>query len=289
MVLRSTASWWDSFEAYAGLTGVAAGARVWVPGPLSATMNLFAAVHAHVSGATLSGDPATATHACLTPAQLDRLGSRLPTGTAVVVAGDRLPAALAERAIALGLRVSHYYGAAELSFVAAGSSGLTAFPGVEIELRDEVIWVRSAYVCEGYAEGAGPLLMQDGWATVGDTGRWDAAEGERRRLVVLGRPDHVVTAGATVSLAAVEEELARAARGPLAVCGLPHPTLGSVLTAVLTDAADLEPARAYAREHLSPAQRPRRWHVLDTLPLTPAGKLDRSALTQELTRTAGDG
>lgn len=278
VVVRTTASWWHSFAAYGELTGVSAGARLWVPGPLTATMNLFAAVHARAGGAVLADDPGEATHACLTPAQLDRLGHRLPAGAAVVVAGDRLPTALAERAERANLRISHYYGAAELSFVAAGRSAddLGAFPGVRIELREDVIWVRSPYLCEGYAGGtAGPLLRDGDWATVGDTGRWDGD-----RLVVLGRPDHVVTAGASVSLAAVEAELATAAAAPMAVCGLPHPTLGSVLTAVLTDPADREPVRAHARDHLPPALRPRRWHVLPTLPMTPAGKLDRLALAQ---------
>ena len=45
-VVRSTESWWASFAPYTDLSGVTAGSRVWVPGPLTGTMNLFAAVHA---------------------------------------------------------------------------------------------------------------------------------------------------------------------------------------------------------------------------------------------------
>ncbi|EWT04083.1 hypothetical protein N864_16065 [Intrasporangium chromatireducens Q5-1] len=86
-------------------------------------MVLFAAVHAAVVGATRMGDPAAATHACLTPAQLELRGAELPRGTLVVVAGATLPERLALAAAARGLTVSHYYGAAELSFVAAGRSG----------------------------------------------------------------------------------------------------------------------------------------------------------------------
>lgn len=61
-----------------------------------------------------------ATHACLTPAGLLRaLDDRVDVaGMHLVVAGDRLPQTLAGRAAAAGARVSHYYGAAELSFVA---------------------------------------------------------------------------------------------------------------------------------------------------------------------------
>ena len=145
-VLRTTESWWSSFEAYSDLTGIGAGARVWVPGPLRATMNLFAAVHARVVGAEVVDDAALATHACLTPAQLDRRAAELPESATVVVAGAVLTPG--RRA----LRTVHYYGAAELSFVAAGTDGndLRPFPGVEIEIREGEIWARSPYLCEGY-------------------------------------------------------------------------------------------------------------------------------------------
>lgn len=278
-IVRSTASWWSSFDAYGDLSGVGPGARLWVPGPMRATMNLFAAVHAAAVGARLVADPGDATHACLTPAQLAREGDRLRPGTRVIVAGDRLPAPIAASASDSGLRVAHYYGAAELSFVAAGSSAddLRPFPGVEVEVRGGVIWVRSAYLCEGYADAAtGPLLRDGEWASVGDLGRVDAGS-----LVVLGRPGHVVTAGATVSLAEVEAALGAAAHAPFAVVGVPHPTLGAVLAVVVTDPADEARLRDVARA-LPAAQRPRLWYRRPVLPLTAAGKLDRVALAESL-------
>ena len=45
-VVRTTSSWVDSFPHVSRLTGIDRRSRVWVPGPLTATMNLFAAVHA---------------------------------------------------------------------------------------------------------------------------------------------------------------------------------------------------------------------------------------------------
>ena len=80
----------------------------------------------------------------------------------LVVAGDRLRRPLAQRAAAAGARVSHYYGAAELSFVAWGSDeeDLRAFPGVELEIRDGVIWVRSPYLSEGYVDRPGPFTAR---------------------------------------------------------------------------------------------------------------------------------
>ena len=52
-VRRSTASWWDSFADYTALARLEPGARLWVPGPARATMNLFALVHAAETGSAL--------------------------------------------------------------------------------------------------------------------------------------------------------------------------------------------------------------------------------------------
>ena len=154
VVVRSTRSWTDSFEAVARLTDLSSTSRVWIPGPLTATMNLFAAVHAAAAGATRVESLATATHAQLTPAGLRRLldsGADL-RGRTVVVAGDALDPSLRLRAEEAGARVAHYYGAAELSFVAWGPDRdeLRPFPGVDIEVRDGEIWVRSPYLASGY-------------------------------------------------------------------------------------------------------------------------------------------
>ena len=67
----------------------------------------------------------------------------------------------------------HYYGAAELSFVAWGAHAddLRPFPGVEVSVREGEVWVRSPYLCTGYDGPPGPLRRDgDGFATVGDRG-----------------------------------------------------------------------------------------------------------------------
>ncbi|CCH77434.1 O-succinylbenzoate-CoA ligase [Nostocoides japonicum T1-X7] len=306
-VLRSTESWWVTFDAYSDLTGVSEGVRVWVPGPSTSTMVLFARVHAAVCDARLVASPADATHACLTPARLARDAGALPRGTVVTVAGASLSPAAWMAAARHGLELRHYYGAAELSFVAAGTTGedLRAFPGVEIDIRptdaahptrsedhaDELpdgerattgeIWVRSAWVCDGYDGPPGSLRRDPhGWATVGDLG---ALRGDGV-LTVHGRPDTVTTGGATVLLADVEAALVPRAGGPIAVHGIPHPTLGEVVAVALTDARDRESLEPYARAHLSAAQRPRVWRVVPELPLTAAGKVDRARLARDAAR-----
>ncbi|MEP7090861.1 MAG: o-succinylbenzoate--CoA ligase [Nocardioidaceae bacterium] len=276
----------SSFATVAALTGLTSASRVWVPGPLTATMNLFAAAHASVMGATLLGAPGGATHAHLTPTALATAldDGVLLSGVTVVVAGDRLSVGLHDRAAAAGMVVRHYYGAAELSFVAWGAHAedLRPFPGVEVEVRGGEIWVRSPYVCLGYDGPPGALRRAtDGFATVGDRGALNGG-----RLLVAGRPEAVTVGGSTVETAEVEAVLRAGAIGDVVVVGVPHETLGAVLAVVLTSFGDHPRVRDLARTRLSGAARPRRWFHVAVLPQTPAGKVDRPAL---VSLVSGDG
>jgi long-chain acyl-CoA synthetase len=277
-VVRTTGSWVASFEHVGALAGIDATSRVWVPGPLSSTMNLFAVTQARFVAAAVIATADGMTHAHLTPSAL---AGCLDSGVdlrevTVVVAGDRLPATLCQRALDAGARVCHYYGAAELSFVAWGThaADLAPFPGVEVSLRDDEIWVRSPYLCQGYDGPPGPMRADaDGFATVGDRGSY--VDG---RLHVTGRSDAVTSGGATVQVADVEDHLRVGARGDVVVLGIPHPRLGAVISVVLTDASDHRTVQHRAREGLPAVQRPRIWFHVPDLPLTDSGKLDRQAL-----------
>ena len=280
-VLRTTSSWVESFPHVSRLAEVDASSRVWVPGPLTSTMNLFAAVHARWVGASMVATPEQATHAHITPATLV---AALRAGAALghlhmVVAGDRLLRSLVRDAEAIGARVSHYYGAAELSFVAWGTheGDLRPFPGVEVRIRDDVIAARSPYLALGYVGASGPFsVAADGFATVGDRGT--LADGI---LSVTGRGDQtVLTGGVTVLVDDVERVLRRSVDGEVVVVGVSHPRLGEVVAAVLPDRASLAEVRLAARTELAPAQRPRLWFRLDEFPLTRSGKLDRAAVAE---------
>lgn len=271
-IIRSTASWVDSFDACVRRLALGPGDRFWIPGPLTATMNLFAACLASSVGADWSADRTGCTHAQLTPAHLAALLDGSPTpGLRVLVAGDGLAPALRRRAEAAGLRVDHYYGAAELSLVAWGrdASDLRLVEKVTAEVRDGVLWVRSPWLARGVAD-------ERGFATVGDLVRLDGD-----RIEVLGRPGAATTAGVTVDLAPIEAGLQAQARGRVVVVAVPHDRLGTVVCCV-TSAADREAVRHWARTHLTGARRPRRWPVRDDLPLTPAGKVDRRRLVEDI-------
>lgn len=279
-IVRTTASWADSFDAVSRLSGIDATSRVWVPGPRSATMTLFALAHAAAVGAAVVANLGEATHAHLTPARLAHLVATRPAelaGVTVITAGDRLERRAHDAAVAAGARVHHYFGAAEFSFVAWGSHAedLHVFPGVEVVVRKGEIWVRSPFLAQAPAPGEPTAVRMDalGWRTVGDRG---TLVGDH--LTVTGRSGAITTAGATVLISDVEHELRAVCAGPLIVVGVPHPDLGQIITAVVTCEADLAAAKVRARDALPATHRPRRWFVIESLPLTPHGKVDRAAV-----------
>ncbi len=144
----------------------------------------------------------------------------------VVVAGSVLPDRLADQALARGMTLIEYYGAAELSFVAARRypAALRPFPGAEVEVRDGTVWVRSPYLSTGYPAGRGGPLRWDeeGFATVGDLADSDPGGG----LLIRGRGDSAITTGgATVLAEDVERALAALPQvSEVAVVGVPHAT-----------------------------------------------------------------
>ncbi len=296
-VVRSPGSWTRSFPHVRDLAGIGPASRVLVPGPVASSMNLFARVQAAYAGATVLDRwlaDAPPTHVVLTPAGLDRLltedrdgpGAASLDGLVAVVAGDGLSPGLHGRATGRGMVVHHYYGAAELSFVAWGrhADDLRAFPEVEVEARGGEVWVRSPYLCDARATsatratraaGAADAFRRDadGFATVGDRGRL-----EHGTLRLAGRPDAVTTGGATVLVADVEAALRPHARGDVLVTGLPHAALGRVVAAVLSDPADLDALVRESRTALPAPARPRLWFHLPAPPVTGAGKVDRARL-----------
>ncbi len=310
-VARTRASWQSSVAAFADLAGIHAEARVLAPGPLSSSLFLHATWHAAQVGAALVpvdhprrpvedlalAQPWDVAH--LTPLQLAdllraaearRVGGDL-LGRGVVVAGAALPAPVAEQAASMGLRVLHYYGAAELSFVAAGPPGaLRAFPGVQVQARDGVLWARGPGLCLGYLgaseASAGPLRRDArGWASVGDIG----ALTPDGTIQVGGRGATTVTTGAATVLVSDVEAVLDEMPGlrACAVLGRPHPDLGAVLVAAVQPEPSSHPRiepisaaslRAFAADRLAGPQRPRRWYLVPELPRTTSGKIDRAAV-----------
>lgn len=309
-VARTRGSWNRSFDHVTELTGTRPTDTVAVTGPLASSLHCFAAVHALAVGACAQLAPgttatiaalATSDVAHLVPTRLDDVLDALDAGMpsrlrTAVVGGAGLDPVQRERATAHGVDVVAYYGAVELSFVAIDTGdGLRPFPQVEVAVRPQEgtrlgeVWVRSPWVSLGYLAGArGPLRRDGAWATVGDLAEVpDVPDGP---LVLRGRGDGaVLTAGATVVPEDVEAAL-RPVPGvrDVVVAGAPHRRLGAVVVAVV-EADDRPGLRAHlervARATLAPAQRPRRWYRLGTLPRTADGKPARAVLAARLAGT----
>ncbi|MFI7134127.1 class I adenylate-forming enzyme family protein [Nonomuraea sp. NPDC050153] len=307
-IVRTRASWTESFPHLADLAGIGPDDVVLIPGPLVSSLYAFAAVHTLATGATallpgrrpsrtMAGllDRATVVH--LVPHRLPDVLEHPGSLRVAVVGGAALDPDTRAAAVRAGVRVVSYYGATELSFVAvdADGGGLRPFPGVEIEVRPVgpaggglgEVWARSPWLADGYlGDAAGPLRRDgDGWATVGDV-----AEPYRvgEVLRVRGRGDGAIqTGGATVVPEDVEEVLRKVPGvGDIVVVGSPHPSLGAVVTAVIEAECATPPPRALleatARGGLDAAQRPRRWYAVPNLPRTQTGKPARALVAARL-------
>lgn len=209
-----------------------------------------------------------------------------------LVGGDRMPAGLRERAAGLGVRVVHYYGSAEASYVAVDpdGAGLRPLPGVEVRVVDGMLHVRSDQLAlpddSVLADGA-PRFTADGRLRTGDRARLD----DEGILRLGGRLDDAIqTGGATVVPAEVEQVLT-GARHPdgrpwctaALVLGEPAPRLGQRVVAWIEPApgrsaeGTVRALKAAADEHLPAASRPRSWHAVERLERTGSGKVRRLA------------
>ena len=133
---------------------------------------------------------------------------------------------------------------------------------------------------EGYTGGQESKEMLDGLMSSGDVGHFD----EEGRLFVDGRDDEmIVSGGENVFPQEVEELLlAHEAVADAAVLGVPDEEFGQRLAAFVvlkpdasTGQRELNP---YVREHLARYKVPREITVVDQLPRTASGKLQRGKL-----------
>jgi long-chain acyl-CoA synthetase len=173
-----------------------------------------------------------------------------------------------------------------------GSVGLPA-PGVEVRIErpdgtearpgeDGEVCVRGPVLMSGYwqAPEVTEHVLRGGWLHTGDVGRLD----DDGYLYVVDRlKDLIIRGGFNVYPRDVEDVmLSHPAVAACAVVGRPDPTYGEEVVAYVTlrpgATAGPEDLVAHGRAHLAATKYPREVHVVDTIPLTSVGKLDRKAL-----------
>ncbi|WP_461190376.1 class I adenylate-forming enzyme family protein [Arthrobacter sp. Z4-13] len=169
---RSRRSWQESFDASIQFFGLRPDDVTLAPGPLAASLNLYALAECLYAGSefqTLETFDVGDVHAAIThdrvtrlvlvPTMLRMLSERGMTGCVdasgvrtIICAGSKLDARTLEaaRRWAPNATIFEYYGASELSFVsgtglppgeaaAAGGTGIgRPFPGVEVRILDDV-------------------------------------------------------------------------------------------------------------------------------------------------------
>jgi O-succinylbenzoic acid--CoA ligase len=153
-------------------------------------------------------------------------------------------------------------------------------PGVGLRVVDGEIQVRGPMLLRSYRDGTTPVDA-DGWLHTDDAGEL-TPDG---RLVVHGRRgDLVITGGENVWPAPVERVLhEHPAVAEVAVVGRPDATWGQVVTAVLVPAdpqapPSLDELRDHVKATLPPWCAPRKLELVQSLPRTLLGKVQRRAL-----------
>ncbi|MDP6814211.1 MAG: class I adenylate-forming enzyme family protein [Alphaproteobacteria bacterium] len=174
-----------------------------------------------------------------------------------------------------------------------GSAG-TLVDGCEAKMLDEdgreaddfgELWLRSPGVTPGYHNLAevNAERLRDGWLRTGDLFHRDAVGLFHFR----GRTDDMFQCGAeNVYPIEVENLLLRHADVVnVCVVPIPHPTKGEVPVAMVVTtegaATDGEGLKQFCLDHGPAFSHPRRIAVVDTLPLTGVGKIDRRAIQRQ--------
>jgi long-chain acyl-CoA synthetase len=199
---------------------------------------------------------------------------------------------------AFGCKVLEGYGLSETTAIATfnrpdrerkpGSIGLPV-ERMELKLVDEhgdevpqgevgEILVRGATVMSGYwnkPEATAETLEADGWLKTGDMARMDE---DGYYFVVDRKKEMIIRGGFNVYPREIEEVIyEHPAVLEAAVIGVPHPSLGEEVAAVIalrTDAeVTAEEMREYAKSRVAAYKYPRRIWFVEELPKGPTGKI----------------
>jgi O-succinylbenzoic acid--CoA ligase len=236
-----------------------------------------------VAGALTSGD---ITIVSLVATQLVRLldaGAAVDRPRLLLVGGGPVPSDVLAEALDRGATVVQTYGLTEACSQVCtlapdeardhvGSAGRPLL-GIEVRIEADEILVKGPNVAPGE-------LADDGWLHTGDLGRIDP-DGF---LWVEGRRDDlIVTGGENVRPQRVEEVLrSDPAVADVGVAGVDDREWGQVVVAFVVAAPgsdpDFERLREAARRELRSFEVPKRFELVDQLPRTPSGKLQRRLL-----------
>ncbi|GMU79791.1 MAG: hypothetical protein AMXMBFR46_25800 [Acidimicrobiia bacterium] len=233
----------------------------------------------------------------------------------VGMGGSAIPAAVAERAESLGIKLLRAYGSTEHPSTTGSkfdddrhqrnhTDGLP-MPGVEVRLVDDEghdagngpgeIWSRGPDLFMGYTNPAltDAAFDRDGWYASGDI----AVRDEHGCITITDRKkDIIIRGGENISAAEVEELLQQMPGiSEVAVVAAPDARLGEHACAFVRvipgcSAPDLDAVRAHLdAAGLARQKFPEELRVEEELPRTPSGKIQKFVLRDRLRREATGG
>jgi acyl-CoA synthetase (AMP-forming)/AMP-acid ligase II len=242
-----------------------------LPGPPTLYQSLL--VHPARAGADLSSLRLAVTGAANVPVELVRRMSR-ELGFDTVLTGYGLTETTG---------VATLCRAGDDPETVANTSG-RAMPDVEVRLADDgEVLVRGYNVMRGYLddpEETAATIDPDGWLHTGDIGVMD----DRGNLKITDRKkDMFIVGGFNAYPAEIENVLVgHPAIAQVAVVGVPDERLGEVGVAfvVARPGATIDPERlvAWSRDRMANFKVPRRFEVVDALPLNASGKVLKGEL-----------
>lgn len=178
----------------------------------------------------------------------------------------------------------------------AGSIGNKALPGADLIVmkvdgteaaRGEVgeIWLKADSMMQGYLknESATEEAFSEGWYKTGDMARID----EDGYLYIVDRiKDMIVTGGENVYSKEVEDVIISCPQVmEAAVIGLPNPEWGETVAAFVVPSKDQEltsdTIKAFLSDKLAKFKIPRSFHIVESLPHTPSGKIMKFQLRDD--------
>ncbi|MFD4250682.1 o-succinylbenzoate--CoA ligase [Amycolatopsis thermoflava] len=252
------------------------------PGPFRAER------FAEAARPVLAGDGPRYT--AMVPTQLTRLldagGPGLDAAKAfdaIILGAAATTPALRARAAEAGVRIVPSYGMSETASGCVYDG--VPLDGVDVRIADDGrILIAGPVLTHGYR--LRPDLTAEafdgGWFRTGDRGQ--LRDG---RLEVLGRLDDVINTGGVKVSAAAVERLITALPGVRETCvvGLPDAEWGQVVAAAVVpegEAPDVDELRAAVRSAAGAAAVPKRVEFVTTLPLRGPGKIDRTAVAEQI-------
>jgi long-chain acyl-CoA synthetase len=325
---RNRSSWIKSLRSSKTVFGVDQSTTTLAPGPLAHGLSLYAMAETLSAGAHFVSlekfnadavislvDLYKVKRLVMVPTMLhalcellERREIKIDDVTSIVSAGAKLQPSMLARLnrVLPNAMIFEYYGASELGFISyaardVNDDGLdlgadvgTAFPGVEIEIRDELgqclsvdhvgtICVKSDLMCDGYVmggDGVGFKADSD-WASVGDLGYLDTDN----KLHLIGRSDGmIISGGNNIYPSQIEREILKTDGIKCAVVmGVADQYLGTKLVAIIShfqqnltyDNLMMDMSTTLAKH-----SHPKIIYIVQEWPLTESGKISMQTLVQ---------